>query len=218
MWYIMSYSQYYSKQITKSPISLSGLALQPNLFATNLFPISLFRAFQISELWIRNCAHVSKVISLQRLKKKLSSLLTHTVPCLWFYFWKHLGRINLSIEGRKVIELKEPLKYLVTQWGWSKDFLGTQSSSQPELWRGGCLMRLIRVGGTSLAVHRECVGTQESAYQCRGHVFDPWSGKMPHAVERLSPCTTTTELVLQSHGAEQEKPLLTQLQKAPEQR
>ena len=36
----------------------------------------------------------------------------------------------------------------------------------------------------------------ESACQCRGHGFDPWSGKIPHAVEQLSPCATTTETVL----------------------
>ena len=34
---------------------------------------------------------------------------------------------------------------------------------------------------------------QESACQCRGHVFDPWSGKIPHAAEQLNPCATTTE-------------------------
>ena len=37
---------------------------------------------------------------------------------------------------------------------------------------------------------------KESACQCRGHGFEPWSGKIPHAVEQLSPCTTTTEPVL----------------------
>ena len=33
----------------------------------------------------------------------------------------------------------------------------------------------------------------ESACQCRGHGFEPWSGKIPHAAEQLSPCATTTE-------------------------
>ena len=33
----------------------------------------------------------------------------------------------------------------------------------------------------------------ESACQCRGHGFEPWSGKIPHAAEQLGPCTTTTE-------------------------
>lgn len=29
--------------------------------------------------------------------------------------------------------------------------------------------------------------------QCRGHRFNPSSGKTPHALEQLSPCTTTPE-------------------------
>ena len=34
------------------------------------------------------------------------------------------------------------------------------------------------------------------ACQGRGHGFEPWSGKIPHAVEQLTPCATTTEPVL----------------------
>ena len=33
----------------------------------------------------------------------------------------------------------------------------------------------------------------ESACQCRGHGFEPWSGKVPHAAEQLGPWATTTE-------------------------
>ena len=33
----------------------------------------------------------------------------------------------------------------------------------------------------------------ESACQCRGHGFEPWSGKIPHAVEQLGPWARTTE-------------------------
>ena len=33
----------------------------------------------------------------------------------------------------------------------------------------------------------------ESACQCGGHGFEPWSGKIPHAAEQLGPCATTTE-------------------------
>ena len=33
----------------------------------------------------------------------------------------------------------------------------------------------------------------KSACQCRGHRFDPWSRKIPHAAEQLSPRATTTE-------------------------
>ena len=42
--------------------------------------------------------------------------------------------------------------------------------------------------GTSLVVQ-----WLESAAQCRGHGFEPWSVKIPHAAEQLSPCATTTE-------------------------
>ena len=37
---------------------------------------------------------------------------------------------------------------------------------------------------------------QESACQCRGHRFEPRSGKIPRAVEQLNPRATTTEPVL----------------------
>ena len=35
----------------------------------------------------------------------------------------------------------------------------------------------------------------ESACQCRGHGFEPWPGKIPHAAEQLGPWATTTEPV-----------------------
>ena len=37
-----------------------------------------------------------------------------------------------------------------------------------------------------------CSG-QESACQCRGHGFELWSRKIPHAMEQQSPRATTTE-------------------------
>ena len=37
---------------------------------------------------------------------------------------------------------------------------------------------------------------KESARQCRRHRFNPWSGKIPQAWEKLSPCVTSTEPVL----------------------
>ena len=30
-------------------------------------------------------------------------------------------------------------------------------------------------------------------HQCREHRFNPWSGKIQHALEQLSPCASTTE-------------------------
>ena len=34
----------------------------------------------------------------------------------------------------------------------------------------------------------------ESTCQCRGHGFNPWSGRIPHATRQPSPCTTTMSL------------------------
>ena len=41
--------------------------------------------------------------------------------------------------------------------------------------------------------HLQCRG-----HQCRGHQFNPWSRRISHAKEQLSPCTQTTEPVLKS--------------------
>ena len=40
----------------------------------------------------------------------------------------------------------------------------------------------------------------------QGTQFDPWSEKIPHASEQLSPCTTTTEAPMpRAHAPHQEK-------------
>ena len=47
---------------------------------------------------------------------------------------------------------------------------------------------------------------EESTCQCRGHEFNPWSGKIPHAVEQLSPRATTSEpMRLRVHALQEEK-------------
>ena len=69
-------------------------------------------------------------------------------------------------------------------------------SSQLQLYRGRVspLTFLIFPGVSSwLTAKYEVLGLPwwrsgwESACQCRGHGFEPWSGKIPHAVEQLSP-------------------------------
>ena len=47
----------------------------------------------------------------------------------------------------------------------------------------------------------------ESACQCRGRGFDPWSGKIPHTEEQLNSCATTSEPGLQSPGAANTEPV-----------
>ena len=34
---------------------------------------------------------------------------------------------------------------------------------------------------------------KESALQCKGHQFNPWSGKIPRASKQLNPSAATTE-------------------------
>ena len=53
----------------------------------------------------------------------------------------------------------------------------------------------------------------ESTCQCRGHRFEPWSGKIPHAVEQLGPWATTTEparlepVLRNKRGHDSERPM-----------
>ena len=52
----------------------------------------------------------------------------------------------------------------------------------------------------------------ESACQCRGHGFEPWSGNIPHATEQLGPWATTTEparlepVLCNKRGRDSERP------------
>ena len=47
----------------------------------------------------------------------------------------------------------------------------------------------------------------ESICQCKRYGFDPWSQKIPHAADQLSPCTTTAKLLLQSPGTAAIEPM-----------
>ena len=44
------------------------------------------------------------------------------------------------------------------------------------------------------------LSAKEFACQCRRHGFNSWCGKIPHALEQLGSCATTTEPVLWSLG------------------
>ena len=53
----------------------------------------------------------------------------------------------------------------------------------------------------------------ESACQCRGYGFEPWSGRIPHAAERLGPWATTAEpprlepVLRNKRGRDSERPV-----------
>ena len=50
------------------------------------------------------------------------------------------------------------------------------------------------------------LSSKESTWQWGRHGSNPWSGKIPHAMEQPRPCTTTTESVLLSPGATDPEP------------
>ena len=84
-------------------------------------------------------------------------------------------------------------KYLLNEWikpgKWGSlrmtetKFPTTPAGRQPKV---RCIKRWF------LGLPWWCSGW-ESACQCRGHGFEPWSGKIPHAAEQLGPWATTTE-------------------------
>ena len=51
---------------------------------------------------------------------------------------------------------------------------------------------------TSIRYASEDVGGEGFSCQRRRYRFNPWSGKIPHASERLNPCATATEPELES--------------------
>ena len=59
--------------------------------------------------------------------------------------------------------------------------------------------QLFKISNMGLPSWHSCV-------KFRGHGFEPWSGKIPHAAEQLSPCTTTTEPALYSPWATTTEP------------
>ena len=48
---------------------------------------------------------------------------------------------------------------------------------------------------------------KESACQCRGHGFDAWCKKLPHAKKQLNPCTMAVKPVLWSPGISTTEPM-----------
>ena len=74
-----------------------------------------------------------------------------------------------------------------------------RDSRWPSPWRGLCKRPDVTKGQADVEVQRVDWGLPwwrsgwESACQCRGHGFEPWSGKIPHAAEQLGPWATITE-------------------------
>ena len=79
---------------------------------------------------------------------------------------KRMTRVELDIKSRYA-DWSEPIQNGVSRNNWQKNKPGLP------WWRS----------------------SWESACQCRGRGHEPWSGRIPHAAEQLSPWATTTEPV-----------------------
>ena len=65
---------------------------------------------------------------------------------------------------------------------------------------------------------KDLPGGYESAFQCRGHGFDPWSRKIPHIMKWQSQCAPNTEpthLSLRAATSEVHMPSASQQEKPP---
>ena len=122
----------------------------------------------------------------------------------WGLCWQEGARgAFLGDDLKMVASPGVPLKHDHIQ-KQSRDHLFSGSLPQNNLIK---LMFLIKLWGLPWW----CSGW-ESACQCKGHRFEPWSGKIPHAAEQLGPWDTTTEparleLVLRNkRGHDSERP------------
>ena len=99
----------------------------------------------------------------------------------------------VSVDVRRGSAISFGLRHRVLPGGGWCDHWIRAPSRETEERAWGC--KRLRTWKSSAGLPSWLSG-KESACQCRGHRFDPWSGKIPHAVEQLHPCAKTIELVL----------------------
>ena len=83
------------------------------------------------------------------------------------------------------------LHFFMSAWSWAP----------PDVWLHPRKPWDVIFGTNTLSRLALWLSGKESACQCRRRGFDPWSRKIPHAVEKLSLCATAIEPVLWSPGA-----------------
>ena len=119
--------------------------------------------------------------------------------------FKNVGRLS-GFTGEAVVTKRKTVNSLLPPCPVGKEQLpgrggpglcirGHPSHFQPRCWRfmQGHTREFslcFKINATGLPWWRS---GWESACQCRGHGFEPWSGKIPHAAEWLGPWATITE-------------------------
>ena len=111
----------------------------------------------------------------------------------WFLAWAEAGKLG-------------KVKVSITSKGEGKKVCCRESERQSEwVWRSP------REKTRRLGLPWWCSGW-ESACQCRGRGFGPWSGRIPHAAEQLGPWATIAEparlepVLLNERGRDSERP------------
>ena len=149
-----------------------------------------------------------------------SWLLSVCVIILWLQFHEFTKPADVKQRGAPIFTFRPPKN-------WS-----TKSKRQPDgfglfseengygggEWRRGSLLSLIIPNlSYKLSKHKKLFSRihrwgltwgrsgWESAYQCRGHGFDPWPGRIPHAAEQLSPCARLLSLCSRAHEPKRKK-------------
>ena len=109
----------------------------------------------------------------------------------------------------------------MAQWkAWQhQEWLKMYSGGQHTLIVKGWIVSILGIAGYMVSVKSTHWGLPrwrsgwESACQCRGHGFEPWSGKIPHAAEQLGPWATTTDparlepVLCNKRGHDNERPV-----------
>ena len=92
-------------------------------------------------------------------------------------------------------------------WMGGLESLQSKHDSRKKSW--GCMQERLNGYNTGSRIDRGLpwgLSGKESACQWGRHGFNLWSGRIPHAAEHLSQCTTTVEPVLQSPGVTATEP------------
>ena len=163
----------------KSLHTIFSLLYFLNLFIPSLW-VSFLTAFQSLALkiciWVYHFTWDLIIYYLMVLVRTSNFTTSHTIN----KFMTVLKTSKDALGGPKI--MKHPSRRKVAGLSLRKE-PKPKTKKKEDCWKYG--------SGTSLVVQWLRI-----RLPCRGHRFEPWSEKIPHAVEQLSPCTTTTEPAL----------------------
>ena len=146
----------------------------------------IFAAFETGLWYPYNSIYFSSVVFCKSLSWDSMNLVTSPLPVPE----PLLPRARPSSPGMVRPEVPRPMEELLTVHFWKgickNEFFISYDIRGKIYFRSG----LKKIEDIALPWWRS---GWESACQCRRHGFEPWSGKIPHAMEQLGPWATATE-------------------------